>query len=148
MRLKASPGTYVLLLHSAAATRIGIGRWGQLDTRRGWYLYVGSAFGPGGVGARVARHCRGAKSRHWHIDYLRDATTLRAVWYSHAPLRLEHAWADAIMTLSDTQPIDGFGCSDCRCASHLFYTARRPSRSAFADVAGVPVATGACDQSG
>lgn len=37
----------------------------------GLYLYVGSAYGPGGLRARLRRHLEGVRKRlKWHIDYL------------------------------------------------------------------------------
>ena len=90
----------------------------------GYYLYVGSAFGPGGVLSRVARHCREEKSKRWHIDYLREHVSLDVVWYLHGREHLEHDWANALESIAETELINGFGCSDCRCASHLFYVAR------------------------
>ncbi len=36
----------------------------------GWYFYVGSARGSGGIRARVRRHFRHKKTAHWHIDRL------------------------------------------------------------------------------
>lgn len=36
----------------------------------GDYVYAGSAFGPGGIHARVTRHLRADKKPHWHIDHL------------------------------------------------------------------------------
>jgi Uri superfamily endonuclease len=119
--MKSQPGTYALLLRSDASTSAQIGRWGCLDVRPGYYIYVGSALGPGGVLARVSRHCREHKTKHWHIDYLREFTIPVSVWYSYSPTRLEHCWAKAVAGLTETEPVKGFGCSDCKCNSHLFF---------------------------
>ncbi|MBW1781079.1 MAG: GIY-YIG nuclease family protein [Deltaproteobacteria bacterium] len=129
--MESKPGTYVLVLRSRSSTCTKIGRWGSLEIRPGYYMYVGSAFGPGGVLSRVSRHCRGAKSKHWHIDYLREYATPISIWYSHAPVHLEHQWAKALATMTDTTPVMGFGCSDCRCEAHLFFTPVEPERAAF-----------------
>ena len=43
-------GTYVLLLHLPDNEQLTIGKLGTFDFPAGWYAYVGSAFGPGGVG--------------------------------------------------------------------------------------------------
>lgn len=142
--MNADPGTYVLLLHSLVTERVGIGRWGQLQVEPGWYLYVGSAFGPGGLRARVRRHCRSIKKRHWHVDYLREVTSLVDFWYAHGPRRLEHDWAEALGMLEDAQAVTGFGCSDCRCISHLAYLPRRPGIDAFRQRTGSAVCAGRC----
>jgi Uri superfamily endonuclease len=130
--LKSKPGTYALVLRSPRSVCAQIGRWSRLDIRPGYYIYVGSAFGPGGVLARVSRHCRGAKSKHWHIDYLREFTTPTSIWYSHADPSLEHRWAETLTKMKDTVPIIGFGCSDCKCKTHLFFSPKEPDPAAFA----------------
>lgn len=124
--MKSKPGTYALLLRSDTSTSVQIGRWGCLDVRPGYYVYVGSALGPGGVSARLSRHCREHKSKHWHIDYLREFTIPVSVWCSYSPTRLEHRWAKAIASLNETEAVKGFGCSDCGCHSHLFFSAGEP----------------------
>ncbi|MCB1772920.1 MAG: GIY-YIG nuclease family protein [Gammaproteobacteria bacterium] len=128
--MQSRPGTYVLVLRCNKTMPLAVGRWGTLQVRPGTYLYVGSAFGPGGVAARVSRHCRGSVARHWHIDYLRAETVLESAWFSHVPDRLEHSWAAALGDCADWQAVTGFGCSDCRCVSHLFFaTGAMPSDS-------------------
>ena len=74
--LVANPGTYALLISSATDQLIRIGRLGTLRLKPGYYMYVGSALGSGGVRGRLAHHMRPAERPHWHIDYLRKKTTL------------------------------------------------------------------------
>jgi Uri superfamily endonuclease len=124
--VEAKPGTYVLVLRCPSRARIQIGRWREIDLKRGYYCYVGSAFGPGGVRARVHRHFRNAKALHWHIDYLGEFTKPVCAWYSHAPKRLEHRWAALLSDMPGLSAIPGFGCSDCSCDSHLFFSPRKP----------------------
>src|SRR5262245_8901343 len=92
-RLESRPGTYTLILSSSADLSVSIGRLGSLHVQPGFYAYVGSAFGPGGVRARVAHHCRRAAQPHWHIDYLRRAVPVTEIWYAYDQLRREHQWA-------------------------------------------------------
>ena len=127
MDLKPDPGTYALVLQSHSNETIQVGRWGQLDLHPGYYIYVGSAFGPGGVRARVSRHLRTEKRMHWHIDYLRANVTPVKVRVSYAGEHLEHEWAGILLAQADTVPIQGFGCSDCGCFSHLFFTPGFPT---------------------
>lgn len=145
MAIDGRPGTYVMLLHSSTTCVIRVGRWGQLAVVPGWYLYVGSAFGPGGLRARVGRHCRGAARAHWHVDHLRAVTAPAGIWYSDSTQRLEHVWAVALAGLRGARPVRGFGCSDCQCASHLVQFAGRPRLARFADAVSVPVAARSCD---
>jgi Uri superfamily endonuclease len=143
--MNSKPGTYALVLRSNASACARIGSWGRLDVRAGYYIYVGSAFGPGGVLARVSRHCREPGSKHWHIDYLREHAVVESVWYSHSSIRLEHSWAEAVTNLAETESIKGFGCSDCRCESHLFFSATEPRLARFVAVVGEPVESWVCE---
>ena len=121
--LKAEPGTYALVFRSDKKAKAQIGRRGHLDIEPGYYIYVGSAFGPGGVRARVSRHVRKTKLKHWHIDYLQGFVTPVFAWCSYEEVHLEHQWAQSIIEMKDVTAIKGFGCSDCNCLSHLFYAA-------------------------
>lgn len=129
-------GTYVLILMSRGASAVQIGRWGVLAVEPGYYLYVGSAFGPGGVRSRVLRHCQEAKKKHWHIDYLRDLVEPIGAWYSHSPERIEHQWAEIFSSSSSLKDIQNFGSSDCRCDSHLFHTTRKPTHAKIISLLG------------
>ena len=115
------PGTYALLLKSEISEEIQIGRWGKLQLEHGYYLYIGGAFGSGGVYARVSRHFRQNKKLRWHIDYLRAATLSTDAWFSLSENRLEHEWAETLSQLNSLKPIRKFGCSDCKCLTHLFF---------------------------
>ncbi|MES9832720.1 MAG: GIY-YIG nuclease family protein [Candidatus Thiodiazotropha sp. LLP2] len=131
------PGTYVLLLKNSRKKTIRVGRLGEYDFQKGWYLYVGSAFGPGGVAARCRHHQRVSQRPHWHIDYLRAESVLSEIWFTHDPCRREHEWAGLLAShLKHRQPIPGFGASDCECGSHLFISDVKPNWSRFASVAG------------
>ena len=130
--LQSTPGTYALLLSAASDELVQIGRLGQLHVRAGFYVYVGSAFGPGGVRARLAHHCRPAARPHWHIDYLRVAAHIITIWYTYDTLRREHQWAEVLQrTRGASIPLQRFGASDCTCASHLYCLRTRPSWNAF-----------------
>lgn len=125
-------GTYGLLLQAQTEQMITIGRLGAMGVRPGWYVYVGSAFGPGGVKGRVGHHLRPQTKPHWHIDYLRQVAPLVEVWYTHDPIRHEHTWASLFHQLPDaTIPLPRFGASDCTCPSHLFHFPTAPSCADF-----------------
>jgi Uri superfamily endonuclease len=128
------PGTYALILLAAADQLIEIGKLGRFAVQRGFYVYVGSACGPGGLRARTAHHERISQRPHWHMDYLRPASQLKEVWYAYSSNRLEHQWADALACLKgSTIPVVGFGSSDCSCKSHLFSFTAKPSIKLFRD---------------
>jgi Uri superfamily endonuclease len=137
--MKAAAGTYALVLKNQSTSTIQIGRRMRVDLQPGYYIYIGSAFGPGGVRARVIRHFRKDKARHWHIDYLREFTDPVFVWYHHSSLRLEHEWAKSLYQLSGISHVQGFGCSDCKCDTHLFYISDKPDMSEFSNLVGTKV---------
>ncbi|MCB1757378.1 MAG: GIY-YIG nuclease family protein, partial [Gammaproteobacteria bacterium] len=93
--LLSDKGTYLLMLESRGHLMIEVGKRGAMALEPGFYLYVGSAFGPGGIKARVGRHLSADKPLRWHIDYLRRVTTVREVCISYDPRQLESKWVDA-----------------------------------------------------
>lgn len=122
-------GTYCLILKTGGCTQ-AVGSLGEIEFESGYYVYVGSALGPGGL-KRMHRHIslfenRGtdsAKKPRWHIDYLLLSPffTLEEAVYVESGERIECALAERFGS-----GISGFGCSDCSCFSHLFYRGKCP----------------------
>lgn len=111
-----TPGAYILIAELERARTIRVGALGPLYFAAGAYAYVGSALG--GLEARIARHLRRRKRRQWHIDYLLAHARVAGVLRMPAEDRIECALARELAARLSCVP--GFGCSDCRCASHLF----------------------------
>jgi Uri superfamily endonuclease len=125
-------GTYILFLHLSRKRKGRVGKLGELTFIPGYYAYVGSALGPGGLAARLHHHLKTTIKPRWHIDYLRGITTLKTVWYTESDVRLEHSWAFLLARMANyAVSFPGFGSSDCRCKSHLFYFSRIPLTSEF-----------------
>ncbi|MBF0470550.1 MAG: GIY-YIG nuclease family protein [Gammaproteobacteria bacterium] len=125
-------GSYLLLMVVEQAQPLKVGRWGTLQLQPGFYYYCGSAFGPGGVAARVGHHCRLSPRPRWHIDYLRYHMALKEVWYSCDPERREHHWAGVLARMQGVEvAAPGLGSSDCSCEAHLFYSRERRSFAGF-----------------
>jgi Uri superfamily endonuclease len=125
-------GSYLLVLQlTQPVAALQVGRLGRFDFAPGYYLYVGSAFGAGGLEARLAHHARRHKPRpHWHIDYLRAHALLREAWTVAAPWRLECAWCRRLAELPGVSvPVPGFGSRDTGCPAHLFFMPRAPHPS-------------------
>lgn len=131
MDLKTNPGTYTLILQSHLDITFQAGGWGQLPLQPGYYVYVGSAFGSGGLRARLSRHLRTDKRKHWYIDYLREHVTPVESWVSYETEHLEHTWAGILSEKPGLILIQGFRCSDCNCQSHLFFTTKMPGNNWF-----------------
>ena len=126
------PGTYALVLNSMSEKSVAVGRLGTIRLKPGFYVYIGSAFGPGGLAARIGHHLKNSGRPHWHIDYLRPALRPYEVWYSFDPIPREHQWVEIHARASNASiPLPGFGSSDCRCSSHLFFYQIPPSGSYF-----------------
>ena len=125
--MKAQPGTYALIMTCDSDQQVEVGKLGQFKIQPGCYVYVGSAFGPGGLKARIAHHANISRHPHWHIDYLRSILDLKKVCYSYDSEKHEHHWAGALQRFRGaTIPMAGFGASDCSCPAHLFRFSRKP----------------------
>lgn len=130
MDLSEDKGTYVLITSVSQVKRIEIGRLGRFDIIPGYYAYVGSAFGSGGLRARLGHHLESTANPHWHIDYLLQVAQPVEIWHSTADRKLEHHWAELLEKAPQFRvPIPRFGSSDYHRSrsSHLFYSKRRPA---------------------
>ena len=109
-------GTYLLFLKLNEDITVEVGKLGFLEFKSGWYVYVGS--GMNSLLKRVARHFRRDKRKRWHIDYLSvhaDEMLVFLIPNERVECKIAKELAERF------KPIKGFGCSDCRCVSHLFY---------------------------
>lgn len=112
------PGAYVLVVQTSKPLKVAIAGNPTKRLDAGRYLYCGSAWGPGGLKARVARHMRRGKAIRWHVDRLTEAGTVVGSWIFPGGDECHLAAALARLPV----PIKGFGSSDCAsCRSHLFY---------------------------
>jgi Uri superfamily endonuclease len=110
------PGAYLLLIELREVIFVWLPNKPSVTLAPGRYIYAGSAYGPGGLKARVSRHMRRAKARRWHIDQLTE--TGNVIGASVFPGAIECDLVDMYSALST--PIAGFGSTDCkRCHSHL-----------------------------
>jgi Uri superfamily endonuclease len=128
-------GTYILILQLKRNRRIKIGRRkgsAPILFRAGFYTYVGSAFGPGGLRSRIKRHLRKDKKCVWHIDFLRELAEPVEVWICCGERKTEREWADALIRMEGSQPVEGFGnTDDRRSRTHLCYFGERMSLEDF-----------------
>jgi Uri superfamily endonuclease len=110
-------GSYVLLLRLAPGRSIKAGCRRESYFPAGDYAYVGSAMG--GLKPRIKRHLARDKKMRWHIDYLRKEAAVSGVIVCESEARTECAIARGLARR--LQGIPGFGASDCKCPSHLFF---------------------------
>jgi len=116
-------GSYMLILNLDEDKDIEIGKAGRFFFRKGYYIYVGSAMKD--LTARLERHKRKRKNLFWHVDYLREHTTVVHTLPIRSSSKLECNIASSVHDISDGS-IMGFGSSDCNCYSHLFYMKNNP----------------------
>jgi len=114
---KSVKGVYILLIELTADRTIRAGGLGKILFPRGFYAYVGSAMN--GLNQRISRHLRKDKLNHWHIDYLTDKAKIRDVLTLETDKKLECVLARKLARELKSTP--GFGASDCKCESHLFF---------------------------
>ena len=71
--------------------------------------------------SRVARHLAREKRKRWHIDWLTTQPGVVPIAVASTIVTgLECRIAATLSSRADMR-VDGFGCSDCECESHLFY---------------------------
>jgi len=113
-------GLYILVMDLKKMHVLTVGKLGRAMFLAGKYLYVGRA--KRYLRSRLARHLRREKKTFWHIDYLLQHARLEDIWIK--PGFVDEC-STAAMIQSDglkvSCPVPGFGSSDCRCLSHLFY---------------------------
>lgn len=123
--MSSRKGSYTLVIKLWEDQEIEVGSLGEVGFSAGFYAYNGSAFGPGGM-KRVDRHKEKSSegnSPHWHIDYLliQDKAEIVKVFRSGK----DHECSLSRKMDENFSKIDSFGCSDCNCDSHLFYSTER-----------------------
>jgi len=131
-------GTYIIVAYCSNPSEIIVGAKGPVRLKRGYYYYVGSAFGPGGLRARLKHHLSTSPKPFWHFDYLKQGLKLESILFSTEAKPLEHQWAQYIANLQEIYvPIKRMGASDCRCPSHFFFSAKALSFNKILQVTSV-----------
>lgn len=111
-------GIYILFISIKKNISVKIGALGRIKFSKGTYAYVGSA--QNGIRQRVERHQRKHKKKHWHIDYLlaNQNVKIERVFYRETRKKEDECLAVKRL-IKGNESVKGFGCSDCRCNSHL-----------------------------
>jgi Uri superfamily endonuclease len=123
-------GFYCIVLWIEFPLDTVVGRLGPVILPRGYYVYTGSA--QSGIEARVARHLRADKRRHWHLDYIMPPARAVEVWAGGGTREMECRCAQSLLRHTEAVlAVPGFGSSDCRCDGHLVWLPSRPTKSAL-----------------
>jgi Uri superfamily endonuclease len=117
--LGAKKGAYLLLIDIIKPYDVTISTLAETILETGQYIYIGNAYGPGGIQSRLKRHFATSKKTHWHIDHI--TTQAKDVTAYAVENGIE---CDLVKTLFESGrfhfPIKNFGSSDCKlCTSHL-----------------------------
>jgi len=115
--VKTVKGSYVLLIALPEEQTITIGSLKTVYFSGGYYAYVGSAMG--GIKSRLSHHLKRNKRPRWHIDYLSEKASISSIILCQSQNKVECTIAQALSRRFDCVP--GFGSSDCKCKSHLFF---------------------------
>jgi Uri superfamily endonuclease len=123
-------GSYFLLIYNKKTAHVKFGKKHMNKFPQGFYIYVGSAMGESNTSIRhrLTRYIKIADNTqsenfHWHIDYfLRSPlTSIKMIMIlPNSVVKEECSLSELIQEYSDDN-INGFGCSDCKCKSHLYY---------------------------
>ncbi len=115
-------GAYCLCINVQWDIAVEVGALGNITFPKGEYVYVGSALNS--LEPRIKRHTLTSIGSHavthWHVDYLlrEPAAIIQEIYVVETDEKLECSIAEKVA--ENGQPVKGFGCSDCRCVSHLY----------------------------
>ena len=115
-------GAYCLCIENNQSQVITISALGEIEFKKGLYVYVGSALNS--LYPRLERHLRISRGDHrvfhWHIDYLlrEESVGITSIYIVETDESIECKISEKVSELGD--PIPHFGCSDCNCYSHLY----------------------------
>jgi Uri superfamily endonuclease len=107
-------GGYLLLIHLKYPLEVKT-RSKKFQLSSGWYVYVGSAMNT--LLGRLHHHEGRKRKPFWHIDFLLQEADLRYAFLLPWNQPLESLISSRI----SGRPIPGFGASDVREDSHLFW---------------------------
>jgi Uri superfamily endonuclease len=122
VEIPAVSGSYIVIGRLDNDVILNSGPFSERQVTQGYYLYSGSAYGPGGLCARITRHLNPDSKKFWHFDHLKANLFFEEILYSVYALNHECELIKAIQEMEKVSfPLPGFGSSDCRkgCPAHL-----------------------------
>lgn len=111
-------GSYILIIYISKNSIIKIASLGKIKFDKGYYTYIGSAMN--NLDKRIQRHLRKEKRLHWHIDYLLANKNVKIIKVYYIISKNREECKIAYLVSKHGESIKGFGCSDCKCESHLY----------------------------
>jgi hypothetical protein len=98
----------------------------------GRYLYAGSAYGSGGLKARVSRHVPRAKPSRWHIDQLTETGDVLGAWIFPNGIECDFVDTNSALTIPGDKALimgDAGLCHDCLSPPELWLRPSAESQS-------------------
>jgi sugar fermentation stimulation protein A len=125
----ADSGSYLLGIAISRELVLHLGKRGTFRIPPGYAVYAGTA--RASLKARIARHRKKRKKKHWHIDYLlvKKAAFIQDVWIFPGPENTECQLIKKLLSIKGAEvPIKGFGATDCKsnCKAHLVWFKQKP----------------------
>jgi len=109
-----------LIIYVSEDFEATVGCLGKILFKKGNYIYIGSA--KGCLDVRLRRHLKKDKKTYWHIDYLLENKKAKILQIWIIPKSIECKTADVFNEEHTCEIVKkGFGSSDCKCVTHLFY---------------------------
>lgn len=119
-------GVYCLLMFLKRSQSIRINKRLSFFPE-GYYCYVGSALNS--LEKRVMRHRSKNKKLHWHIDHFLKKSKIIRTYSIVTDKKLECWLSRKIRAQKGEVIMKGFGSTDCKCETHLYYFKQDPSKS-------------------
>jgi len=118
-------GAYVLMIRLKKNSNIKIGKLGEIHFPKGYYCYVGSAYGKTvNLENRTKRHKKLVEDKvgklRWHIDYFLVNPNVSMVKTIFLNGKKECKISNKFERKAN-KTIRGFGSSDCKCKGHFHY---------------------------
>jgi len=119
-------GTYILIMKLKNDVNIVVGKLGKVYFKKGFYYYVGSAFGKTiNLENRVERYDRLNKERKgnlkWHIDYFLVNPDVKIIDVVVFPKKSIECKVSKKLSKVSKKVVKRFGSSDCKCEGHLYF---------------------------
>lgn len=121
----SNSGLYLLLIKLSQKNKITVRSGKVFNMLPGFYIYIGSA--KKNLSQRLKRHASKYKKLFWHIDFLLEKSELLSEFIIKDE-KNECRLAERISNMDGALPVKGFGCSDCKCESHLYYFREKPGK--------------------
>lgn len=113
----------MILYNKVNNKEVRIGKLGSFFFLKGYYAYLGSSFLKNGIIQRLRWHFKPLKKERWHIDFLTKENRFEIIGFLTKCSNIKGKEVDISNCIGSkfSYYIKGFGSSDTKSFSHLFY---------------------------